>query len=550
MKSKTALAIAILFIWLCCDTLYQVIKYHNRDNKHQLHRGVLSLVSELLFMPEDSNRESKTLLPFQQQNQGNFVEELSINNTHLSLAKNTTLLLAQNNLSELVPLVDYHMKKHMKQGERKQPAATRVKICICALTRSKITWNTLEDSRIIKNVVASTYRTTSMQWDKFEVQILVGADSDDAFWLQHADSLEVEARNNYAMHLKFKFYRKRDNFLPFNDLMRDGYYTGSDYLLRINDDTEFTSSAWISLGVDTLKNFHPPNVGVVGPSCQQGNTKIMTHDMVHRTHLDIFKTYYPVVFHNWYIDNWISLVYGPNRTKKIKNWTVVHHVEQQGQRYKQVTSDSQWLQREVDSGSNTIRIYLKYLKNTSSHTKTTTGRNFFDFSAIVLTKNRPVDLLRLLKSIENTNFNGDKINLVIKVDKSIDNHRVIDVANNFSFTHGTKTVHISPFKKGLKNAWLNAWIPETKHERAIILEDDIELSPAWYTWLKDAWAKYKDHDSVMGISLCRETRIMKVPPGANYKREIVNNNNPYLYKFVGTWGYSLIQRNGCAFCNG
>ena len=92
-----------------------------------------------------------------------------------------------------------------------------------------------------------------MQWDKFEVQILVGADSDDAFWLQHADSLEVEARNNYAMHLKFKFYRKRDNFLPFNDLMRDGYYTGSDYLLRINDDTEFTSSAWISLGVDTLK---------------------------------------------------------------------------------------------------------------------------------------------------------------------------------------------------------------------------------------------------------------------------------------------------------
>tara|TARA_X000000368_G_scaffold380117_1_gene335690 strand:+ start:2207 stop:7276 length:5070 start_codon:yes stop_codon:yes gene_type:complete len=248
------------------------------------------------------------------------------------------------------------------------PASARVKICVCALTRSNPTWKTLDDSRIIHNVIASTRRTTVMEWNKFDVQILYGANADDAFWLRHADALKRQALDEYAMPVTFKFYQKHGNFLPFNDLMRDGYHTGSEYLVRINDDTEFTSHGWISMGVHTLKNFQPPNVGVVGPNCAQGNTKILTHDMVHRTHLDIFKTYYPVVFHNWYVDDWISRVYGSTRTRKIQSWTVVHHVEQQGQRYKEVMSDKQSLQREINNGDKLIRNYLAAAQNKPDET--------------------------------------------------------------------------------------------------------------------------------------------------------------------------------------
>ena len=60
--------------------------------------------------------------------------------------------------------------------------------------------------------------------------------------------------------------------------------------------------------VRVLGSFSPPNVGVVGPLCAEGNTLIMTHDFVHRTHLEIFEHYYPPVFSDWWMDDWISKV--------------------------------------------------------------------------------------------------------------------------------------------------------------------------------------------------------------------------------------------------
>lgn len=342
MTSKKILAIAIIFAGLCCSTLYRVVRYHDMDNataneKQERESATLAMLNVLKDRKQTVD-VAATLSPPRR----------------LNVDKDFT---TENNSSRVTTPAPHSKIKHAP------PSSTPVKICVCALTRSKPTWKTLDDSRVMKNVIESTHHTTAMEWDKFEVQILLGADADDAFWQRHADALKRQAVDKYELDVTFKFYQKRANFLPFNDLMRDGYHTGSEYLVRINDDTEFTSQGWISLGVDMLKNFQPANVGVVGPTCVQGNTKILTHDMVHRTHLDIFKTYYPPIFHNWYLDDWISRVYGPDRTKKIQGWTVVHHVEQQGQRYKEVMSDVQSLQREVDAGGEVIQSYLAAVQN-------------------------------------------------------------------------------------------------------------------------------------------------------------------------------------------
>jgi hypothetical protein len=99
----------------------------------------------------------------------------------------------------------------------------------------------------------------------------------------------------------------------------------------VNDDTEFVTSNWITKGVQVLlQQYDPPNVGVVGPRCQEGNKNIMTHDMVHRTHLEIFGGYYyPTAFGNWFLDDWITNVYssqviGIDRSKVIEDWIVKH----------------------------------------------------------------------------------------------------------------------------------------------------------------------------------------------------------------------------------
>jgi len=48
--------------------------------------------------------------------------------------------------------------------------------------------------------------------------------------------------------------------------------------------------------------------GVTGP-IDRGNRAIFTQSFVSSLHLDIFSTYYPKAFRNWYSDDWVSSVY-------------------------------------------------------------------------------------------------------------------------------------------------------------------------------------------------------------------------------------------------
>jgi hypothetical protein len=87
-----------------------------------------------------------------------------------------------------------------------------------------------------------------------------------------------------------------------NDAAMAAFKEGAaDYVLRTNDDTILPSKqGWETLLIRDLRSRRPvPNLGVVGPSCKEGNTRILTHDFVHRTHVVIHGFYYPRVFPTW-----------------------------------------------------------------------------------------------------------------------------------------------------------------------------------------------------------------------------------------------------------
>ena len=102
----------------------------------------------------------------------------------------------------------------------------------------------------------------------------------------------------------------------FNFLTRAAFSDGADYLYRLNDDT-ILKSVWAQEAVRALRGFSPPLLGAVGPYCRHGNQAILTHDIVHRQHLEIFEMYYPPVLTDWWLDDWMSNVYGINNTRKI-----------------------------------------------------------------------------------------------------------------------------------------------------------------------------------------------------------------------------------------
>jgi hypothetical protein len=143
----------------------------------------------------------------------------------------------------------------------------------------------------------------------------------------------------------------------FIEMARAAFDAGANYFYRVNDDTEVLAN-WATLFVRTINSLGVP-YGVVGPSCDQGNQKILTHDFVHRLHMEIFDmNYYPPELTDWWMDDWISLVYGQTRTFKAKDAPVTHHTGAHGQRYAVDLSHEHLLSELVIKGRKTIRQYM------------------------------------------------------------------------------------------------------------------------------------------------------------------------------------------------
>ena len=168
----------------------------------------------------------------------------------------------------------------------------------------------------------------------------------------------------------------------------------------------------------------------------------------------------------------------------------------------------------------------------------TTSKILFNFQGKfqihILTMNRASSLKRLLKSLEHTEYGLEKVEIFVHVDKDKLNQKFVDMLENFLFLHGTICYIIQNKTLGLRDSWFNAWYP-TENQRAIILEDDIELSPEWYRWVQGAWNKYEHRSDIAGISLQRQVLVPQLP---QKNMQIVNKHVPFLYNLVGSIGFS------------
>ena len=115
---------------------------------------------------------------------------------------------------------------------------------------------------------------------------------------------------------------------------------------------------WVEPAIRSLRSYSPPNVGVVGPVCAEGNAKILTHDLVHRHHLSIFEFYYPPVLSDWWMDDWITHVYGTRRFTK-GPFSVRHHTGAHGQRYAVDNAHKAALRGELQRGRQRIEAWVR-----------------------------------------------------------------------------------------------------------------------------------------------------------------------------------------------
>lgn len=147
-----------------------------------------------------------------------------------------------------------------------------------------------------------------------------------------------------------------------NDAMLEAYIDGSSYFYRVNDDSVLKSPGWVEAFTDVLKQYDPQYVGVVGPHHKGGNEAILTYDFVHKTHIDVFGFYYPRVFTDWWGDDWITKVYRPGRSTKVKSIKLVHTLAS-GTRYKVHTEVEKKLPDQVQRDKVTLYRYIHAITN-------------------------------------------------------------------------------------------------------------------------------------------------------------------------------------------
>ena len=240
------------------------------------------------------------------------------------------------------------------------PQPHRSSICLLIpVTSRKQEWSSLEDTLLYQLPLASLGPTIQNE-PEFSYRIFVGYDAGDALF----DNSTTVAALTAHMHKNLptvalsplRVHNPTQQPVPvLNCLSRAAYGAGCDFMYHIDDDTEFITPDWASRFVSTLETFVPPLWGAVGPTCHEGNTAVLTHDFVHRTHLDLFPTHYPPPLTTWWFDDWITQVYGERNTRQLPDVVVRDHPGRAGLRYAINWASADQLPALIAEGRRTVR---------------------------------------------------------------------------------------------------------------------------------------------------------------------------------------------------
>ncbi|KAI0328700.1 hypothetical protein GY45DRAFT_1420118 [Cubamyces sp. BRFM 1775] len=172
-----------------------------------------------------------------------------------------------------------------------------------------------------------------------------------------------------------------------------------------------------------------------------------------------------------------------------------------------------------------------------------------DIQLSVITNDRPHSLLRLLSSLKNARYFGDKLDMRINLEQTAD-PETLRMAGEFAWEHGNVFVHHRVIHGGLLTAVVESWYPRGNESYGLILEDDVELSPLFYAYLKLTLLRYrygKPEDrsaNLFGISLYQQKNLELRPEGRHLfnahtlfqEAGLLHPNTPYLSQIPCSWG--------------
>ena len=163
-----------------------------------------------------------------------------------------------------------------------------------------------------------------------------------------------------------------------------------------------------------------------------------------------------------------------------------------------------------------------------------------DFRIIVLTFDRPNSLRKCLRHLNDLDTLGDKVGVEIWIDRHKNGHvnnATIEIANQFklNWQKGRVCVHIQTRNAYITGQWIDTWRPKPNtKELALILEDDIDLAPLAYKWIKAVRSHYAGQPNIAGYTL----KMENVNTYIGWRPFVGPKSDPvFLSANFGPWGF-------------
>lgn len=149
--------------------------------------------------------------------------------------------------------------------------------------------------------------------------------------------------------------------------------------------------------------------------------------------------------------------------------------------------------------------------------------------------NRPKCMKRLLDSIGNACYSETNITLIVSIDESAKSDEVQKVAEDFNWVHGKKIIRRFPRRQGLKQHIIQCGDLSNEYGSVIILEDDLVVSPGFYSYAQQAHDYYDNDERIAGVSLYANSENIFV----RYRfMPVKNAYDVYFGQYIVTWGQS------------
>ncbi|PVG02034.1 hypothetical protein CPB86DRAFT_780929 [Serendipita vermifera] len=168
----------------------------------------------------------------------------------------------------------------------------------------------------------------------------------------------------------------------------------------------------------------------------------------------------------------------------------------------------------------------------------------------VITNNRPRSLSRLLGSLnEALYFGHSNIHLTINMEMTADSE-TRHIVQDFRWKHGIIAVRHRVVLGGIIPAIVESWYPASNDSYGLLLEDDVELSPLFFAWIKMNILRYRygqirrNGHLIYGLSLYSPRNVELRPEGRrpwSARKLLADSSNfdsqtPYLSAVPCSWG--------------